>query len=258
MQNGKNASAAAHVWRLVPRGARKALVSLADADEIIAEAAKHQLFYRNSGGGITFSGGEATAQPELLEYLSSRLYDMGFSLDIESCGYFEFERVRSSLERMDLIFMDLKHMDSALHEKFTGVPNERILENIKQLAELSARVVIRIPTIEGVNADEENIRKSGEFVKKYLPRAEMELLPYHKFGFGKYEALGIDLPDAAFGTPQKKNGASEGDFAGNRHFSCGLQINKRNRHPVTGGRTFLTGCLFLSVFALYMIVFVFL
>ncbi len=53
---------------------------------------KHQLFYRNSGGGITFSGGEATAQPELLEYLSSRLYDMGFSLDIESCGYFEFER----------------------------------------------------------------------------------------------------------------------------------------------------------------------
>lgn len=90
-----------------PKGARKALVSLADADEIIAEAAKHQLFYRNSGGGITFSGGEATAQPELLEYLSSRLYDMGFSLDIESCGYFEFERVRSSLERMDLIFMDL-------------------------------------------------------------------------------------------------------------------------------------------------------
>ena len=56
-------------------------------------------------------------------------------------------------------------MDSALHEKFTGVPNERILENIKQLAELSARVVIRILTIEGVNADEENIRKSGEFVK---------------------------------------------------------------------------------------------
>lgn len=187
-----------------PKGARKALVSLADADEIIAEAAKHQLFYRNSGGGITFSGGEATAQPELLEYLSSRLYDMGFSLDIESCGYFEFERVRSSLERMDLIFMDLKHMDSALHEKFTGVPNERILENIKQLAELSARVVIRIPTIEGVNADEENIRKSGEFVKKYLPRAEMELLPYHKFGFGKYEALGMDLPDAAFGTPTKE------------------------------------------------------
>lgn len=161
-------------------------------------------FTANSGGGITFSGGEATAQPELLEYLSSRLYDMGFSLDIESCGYFEFERVRSSLERMDLIFMDLKHMDSALHEKFTGVPNERILENIKQLAELSARVVIRIPTIEGVNADEENIRKSGEFVKKYLPRAEMELLPYHKFGFGKYEALGMDLPDAAFGTPTKE------------------------------------------------------
>ena len=121
--------------------------------DVLEDIKKDMAFYRNSGGGITFSGGEATAQPELLEYLSSRLYDMGFSLDIESCGYFEFERVRSSLERMDLIFMDLKHMDSALHEKFTGVPNERILENIKRLAELSARVVIRIPTIEGVNAD---------------------------------------------------------------------------------------------------------
>ncbi len=187
-----------------PKGARKALVSLADADEIIREVARHQLFYRSSGGGITFSGGEATAQPALLDYLSSHLYDMGFSLDLESCGYFAFDEVRSSLERMDLIFMDLKHMDPILHEKFTGVSNARILENIKRLAELSARVVIRIPTIEGVNADEENIRKSGEFIKKYLPDAEMELLPYHKFGFGKYEALGMALPDAAFGTPTKK------------------------------------------------------
>lgn len=88
---------------LGPKGARKALVSPADADEIIAEAAKHQLFYRNSGGGITFSGGEARRSLSFWSIFLPGLYDMGFSLDIESCGYFEFERVRSSLERMDLI-----------------------------------------------------------------------------------------------------------------------------------------------------------
>ena len=169
-----------------PKGARKALVSLADADEIIAEAAKHQLFYRNSGGGITFSGGEATAQPELLEYLSSRLYDMGFSLDIESCGYFEFERVRSSLERMDLIFMDLKHMDSALHEKFTGVPNERILENFTRLADLGANIFVRYPYIPGMNDDQ--AEKIAGFLSRWQ-QIEAELLPYHKLGNSKYRAL---------------------------------------------------------------------
>lgn len=187
-----------------PKGARKQLVSFADPEEIITQVKKHQMFYAASGGGVTFSGGEATAQPELLDHLTARLYDMGYSLDLETCGMFDFERVRPSLERMDLIFMDLKHMDSRVHEQFTGVPNERILENMKRLAELDAQIVIRIPVIEGVNATEENIRRSGEFVKTHLPQARMELLPYHKFGFGKYEALGLPLPTADFTTPSKE------------------------------------------------------
>lgn len=184
-----------------PKNARKQLVSYADREEILKEVKKHTLFYQQSGGGITFSGGEATAQAELLDDLTTELYDMGYSLDMETCGYFDFDSVLPILRRMDLIFMDLKHMDGAEHEKFTGVSNERILENMKRLGETGARIVIRIPVIEGVNADEENIRKSGEFVKKYLPQAEMELLPYHKFGFGKYEALGLPLPDETFETP---------------------------------------------------------
>lgn len=187
--------------KVCPKGARKELVSYRDADEIIQEIKKHDIFYRTSGGGITFSGGEATAQPELLDYLSESLYDAGYSLDMETCGCFDFEQVKPSLARMDLIFMDLKHMDSEIHRKFTGVSNERILENMKRLSEVEAEVVIRIPVIEGVNAEEENIRRSAEFVKKHLPKAKMELLPYHKFGFGKYEALGYEMPSAAFSAP---------------------------------------------------------
>lgn len=187
-----------------PKGARKQLVSYADADQIIADAEKHSMFYQASGGGITFSGGEATSQPELLDYLSRRLYDRGFSLAIETCGWFDFDRVLPVLKRMDLIFMDLKHMDSQIHQKFTGVPNEKILENMKRLGETGAEIVIRIPVIEGVNATEENIRKSAMFVKEHLPKAKMELLPYHKFGFGKYEALGLPLPAEEFATPTKE------------------------------------------------------
>lgn len=187
-----------------PKGARKQMVSYANADEIIAEAEKHTMFYQASGGGITFSGGEATSQVELLDELSKRLYDLGYSLDIETCGWFDFDRLLPILKRMDLIFMDLKHMDSAVHEKFTGVPNEKILGNMKRLGETGAKIVIRIPVIEGVNATEDNIRKSAMFVKEHLPMAKMELLPYHKFGFGKYEALGLPLPSETFEAPTKE------------------------------------------------------
>lgn len=106
---------------------------------------KHRLFYAMSGGGITFSGGEATGQPKFLNYLTEHIYDLGYSMTIETSGFFEFEDVRESLERMDLIFMDLKHIDSATHQKYTGIPNEKILENMKRLQHLPGEVVILHP-----------------------------------------------------------------------------------------------------------------
>ena len=192
-----------------PAGARAGMVSLMGADDIIREVMKHRIFYSYSGGGVTFSGGEATMQPELLNYLSGELYDRGLSLAIESCGCFDFERVRTSLERMDLIFMDLKHMDTELHKKYTGVGNELILGNIKKLGSLrrpsdggsrasdgeadesAPDIVIRIPVIGGVNNSEDNIRASAVFIHEALPDARMELLPYHRLGRIKYEALGL-------------------------------------------------------------------
>jgi len=183
------------------KGARSMLVSLRDADEIIEEVEKHAVFFRNSGGGITFSGGEATSQPELLECLSDKLWNKGYSLDLETCGLFDFDAVKPALERMDLIFMDLKLMDDEKHRLFTGVSNRTVLENIKRLNEVPAQVVIRIPTIEGVNADEDNIRASAAYVHANLPKARMELLPYHKFGSMKYEALGLPVPGDEFARP---------------------------------------------------------
>ena len=189
--------------RACPEGARAGMVTLMDADDIIREIHKHRLFYSYSGGGVTFSGGEATSQPELLDYLSRELYDMGYSLDIETCGYFDFDRVRPALERMDLIFMDLKHMDPEVHRNYTGVSNEKILENMAKLRALQADIVIRIPVIGGVNNSDENITASAAYVHDVLPQARMELLPYHRLGKIKYDALGMEFCQDDFYTPDK-------------------------------------------------------
>lgn len=185
-----------------PKRARTYLVSTQDADDLIREVDRHGMFLRGSGGGVTFSGGEATTQYEMLDYLSKKLYDKGYSLDIETCGFFDFEKVKDSLDRMDLIFMDIKHMDDEKHKYFTGVSNAKTLENVKNLNRVNARVVIRIPVIGGVNNDEANIRATAKFVHENLPKAEMELLPYHKFGVMKYEALGLENPEDSFYRPE--------------------------------------------------------
>ena len=189
--------------RACPEGARAGMVTLMDADDVIREIHKHRLFYSYSGGGVTFSGGEATSQPELLEYMSRELYDMGYSLDIETCGHFDFDSVRPALERMDLIFMDLKHMDPEQHRRYTGVRNEKILENIANLSGIEAEKVIRIPVIGGINNSEDNIAASAAYVHDVLPEARMELLPYHKLGRIKYEALGMEFGQDGLWTPDR-------------------------------------------------------
>ena len=189
-----------------PGEARARMVTLMDADDVIREVMKHRLFYSYSGGGVTFSGGEATSQPEFLDYVSRELYDSGISIDLESCGYFDFDLVRQSLERMDLIFMDLKHMDPEEHRKYTGMGNERILENIARLGSLREKpeIVIRIPVIGGANNSEENIAASAAYVHDVLPEAKMELLSYHSLGKIKYEATGIPFDQDGFYTPDKE------------------------------------------------------
>ena len=189
-----------------PEEARASMVTLMDADDVIREVMKHRLFYSYSGGGVTFSGGEATSQPAFLDYVSKKLYDSGLSIDLESCGYFDFESVRPALERMDLIFMDLKHMDPELHRQYTGVSNERILENIARLGSLKQEpeTVIRIPVIGGVKNSEENIAASAAYVHDVLPDAKMELLPYHSLGRIKYEAIGMPFGQEDFYTPDKE------------------------------------------------------
>lgn len=190
-------------WCANPEGqtCRNALTRYAEASEILEEVHRHETFYRYSGGGVTFSGGEATAQPVFLAEMVDRLYDEGYDLALETCGEFDFEALEPILRKMNLIFMDLKHIDSAAHERFTGVPNERILRNLTRTAALGVPLVIRIPTIGGVNADNDAMRGAFAFIRDHCPGASLELLPYHRYGEAKYDRLGLPHPTAAFTTP---------------------------------------------------------
>lgn len=190
-------------WCANPEGqtCRNALTHWAECEDILREIRRQAPFYRYSGGGVTFSGGEATAQPEFLAELAGTLYDEGFSLALETCGCFDFDRLAPTLRRLDLLFMDLKHMDGAAHRRFTGADNALILQNLQRAAALGVELVVRIPAILGVNCDEHNLRASFAFLAQRCPGAKLELLPYHRYGEGKYRTLGLPLPSPAFGTP---------------------------------------------------------
>lgn len=187
-----------------PVSARKILGAFMTADEVIERIKKDIVYFRQSGGGVTFSGGEPTFQKDFLRTLVSRLYDIGIDMAIETSGFFSWDDVKDIFEKLDFIFVDLKIFDCQKHKLFTGQGNEVILNNIKNIGKLNKPVVVRIPLIEGINDDDANIIKTTEFVKENIKNGRIEILPYHNFGLHKYDALSIDELKIEFKTPSNE------------------------------------------------------
>lgn len=190
--------------KVCPTNSRKNLIYTYSSEEIFQIIDKQRIFYRYSGGGVTFSGGEATLQVDMLRDLVYKLYDKAIDLAIETSGYFDFDEVKDIFEKLNLIFIDIKHMNDNKHRFYTGLGNEKILKNIAQLNDLKVPVVVRIPVIEGVNSDVENIKETAKFIKSAIDVPKLELLPYHSFGHSKYEALGLEKPSRQFKPPSPK------------------------------------------------------
>lgn len=194
-------------WCANPEGiyVKNQFVKEYSIDELIRIIDRQEVFYRYSGGGVTFSGGEAALQRDVLRELTNILYNRAINLTIETSGYFEFDSVRDILEKLDLIFIDIKHMDAGKHKLFTGIGNEKILKNISRLNEVNDNVVVRIPIIDGVNSDDKNIEETARFVRTQIKNPKIELLPYHNFGDKKYEALGMEKPSRNFMRPPDRH-----------------------------------------------------
>ncbi|MGN1450758.1 MAG: glycyl-radical enzyme activating protein, partial [Eubacteriales bacterium] len=157
-----------------------------EADELFEVIAEDKAFYENSGGGVTFSGGECMLWADFLEQVLKRCKDNSIHTAVDTAGFVPWEQFERVLPYTDLFLYDIKTADVRLHQKFTGVPNGLILSNLKKLFERGANIIIRIPVIPGVNADEQEMRKIADVLSGYR-LAGVELLPYHKMGEHKFD-----------------------------------------------------------------------
>jgi pyruvate formate lyase activating enzyme len=161
------------------------------AEEVFQEVRKDEVFYKNSGGGVTLSGGEPLAQAEFSTSILRLCKQAGLHTAIETTGMAQWKTLRHVLEYTDLVLYDLKQMDTLVHRKSTGVSNDLILENVKRIRkELAIPVVARIPVVPGYNAAPENIEATANFIATELGRDTLvNILAYHRLGETKYDRL---------------------------------------------------------------------
>ena len=166
-----------------------------ELDELVEILLQDELFFKNSGGGVTLSGGECLAQPDFAVALSKKLYDRGISVYIDTCGHVKRETFEKIIPYVDKFLYDIKAIDAAVHKKCTGKDNDLILGNLKYLCGEERGIEIRYPLVMGYNDREcENIAK---FLSCLRGITKVKVLQYHSFSASRYEALGMinTLPD---------------------------------------------------------------
>lgn len=173
--------------------------SVADLIEIIEN---ERTFFDQSGGGVTFSGGEPLLYPKFLSEILDACGQLRIHRTVDTSGLASKQTLLEVAKRTDLFLYDLKLMDSKKHKEWTGVGNKQILQNLKFLADTGAAIQIRIPLIKGVNIDEQNIEATALFVAALAgPRKTISLLPYHNVAGGKFAKLGKEHEAAGMAEP---------------------------------------------------------
>lgn len=177
-----------------PEGIRETVGQEYPVKALVKEIMKDRMFYEQSGGGVTLSGGEVmTMSSEYIVAIAKELKKEEISLTIDTCGYVPFEKFEKILPYVDTFLYDVKVMDPKLHKKYIGVDNELILENLVKLSEAGARIYIRIPTVKEVNGNEQNMLDTIRFLKENnITPAQVNLLTYHNTGSSKYPKLGME------------------------------------------------------------------
>lgn len=210
---------------ICPTGARETIGQEMTLSDVVKEAEKDFPFYEQSGGGVTFTGGEPFMQFDFLYSLLSECRKRGIHTAVETSGYTSWENLYEASRQTDMFLYDLKLIDDMEHRQYTGVSNKLILENLKKLAAVHGNICVRIPFIPGVNDDEENIGKTCEFLKETNIKL-IDILPYHNIGEYKYEKLCLDYRLPGLKSPDESR------------LSKAAEIFKRNNFIASvGGRS---------------------
>lgn len=176
---------------ICPNEARSLMGRYVTAGEVFNEVNGDAIFYQNSGGGVTLSGGDPIAQPDFTISILTLCRDAGLHTAIDTCGYAKWETLRHILEYVDLVLYDFKHMDPGTHREYTGVSNDLILDNAKKIhRDLGMDMLARVPILPGYNDSLEDLERTARFVVNELGTSiGVHLLPYHRLGETKYERL---------------------------------------------------------------------
>lgn len=178
---------------------KKSFVFDGDTDALCKRLAKDKRFFRATGGGVTISGGEPLLYSGFVREMGEKLKQQGISMAVDTCGYVPWEHFEEILEVTEVFLYDLKGWNPQLHKKLTGQDNGRIWENFYHLLELEKKLWVRIPVVKGGNSED-----LLNIVRQIPPAAgigQVNLLPYHEMGIGKYQKLGKEYQKEQFQKP---------------------------------------------------------
>lgn len=170
-------------------GARELNGELKSTDEVFEIVEKDRIFYEQSGGGVTFSGGEPFLQVDFVRDVAKKCKESGYNTAVETCGKFCLEPVLEIISLIDYVFFDIKIIDEKKHVEYCGMSNKKIHSNFESLL-TETKVTPRIPIIPSVNDTPQDIDAFRSFFERYKSEiSEIHILPYHNLGMGKYDAL---------------------------------------------------------------------
>ncbi|WP_105617238.1 trans-4-hydroxy-L-proline dehydratase activase [Vallitalea okinawensis] len=173
---------------LCPSNALEYIGRAMTVEELMEDILKDEIFYDESGGGVTFSGGEPLLQHEFIKEMLMACKEKNIHTAIDTSGFGDWQHLKHIIDEVDLFLYDLKLMNDEKHIKYTGVSNQNILDNLRKLSEYGADIAVRMPIIAGINDDNGHIIDCIQFLST-LKILKVNLLPYHKMGMEKYSRL---------------------------------------------------------------------
>jgi len=174
-------------------------------EEVFRVVKRDDIFYRSSHGGVTVSGGEPLMQPSFVYSLFKLCREAGIHTCLDTSGYADTESLKKVLTVTDMVLFDIKHINPEIHRRYTGKNNEPVLRNARIVALSGVSMVCRLPLIPGVNDTPENIEGTVRFLSEIGDDIPIEILPYHRLGKPKYEALGRAYPMEGVTPPPREH-----------------------------------------------------
>lgn len=177
--------------KVCPSGAMQFTGKEISSEDVFSEILKDRIYYDNSGGGLTLTGGEPFFQPEFSGKILDKCRSANINTAIETCLHAQWDTIKKLSEYIDLFITDIKIIDPEKHQKYTGMKNDLILENFRRLVSSGAKILVRVPLINGITDTPDNLDSIRRFADSFNMNIPVELIKYNALAKNNYERLGI-------------------------------------------------------------------